>query len=271
MFKLGEVAIPCDDDYAFIKNLCLSDIDWKVEYSKNNIKVWTKKNDLSSFNMIRVQVEIDDIPSTQIYDFLQDSEYRFQWDDRMVEGFEICYITPFSDIGYYSGKSPKPFKNRDFVTQRCWLDYGENKDKVIFNHSVNHAKYPPKKGFVRGISFLTANYIRANSTKSSTFFYVTQADPGGSLPTWVVNMSTKQVIPKMIKNMYKSCLKYPKWKASHNPTYKPWANPELIKVPKIDWTDIKTLDLSNGSAEDESQISEKDMEKNDPEDENNNY
>ena len=92
MFKLGEVAIPCDDDYAFIKNLCLSDIDWKVEYSKNNIKVWTKKNDLSSFNMIRVQVEIDDIPSTQIYDFLQDSEYRFQWDDRMVEGFYLTFL-----------------------------------------------------------------------------------------------------------------------------------------------------------------------------------
>ena len=39
-------------------------------------------------------------------------------------------------------------------------------------------KYPPKKGYVRGVSFLTANYIRANSPKSSTFFYVTQADPG---------------------------------------------------------------------------------------------
>lgn len=56
-----------------------------------------------------------------------------------MKGFEVCYITPFSDIGYYSVKSPKPFKNRDFVTQRCWLDYGDGMDKIVFNHSVNHA------------------------------------------------------------------------------------------------------------------------------------
>ena len=64
---------------------------------------------------------------------------RSQWDDRMIEGYEICYLSPCSDIGYYSLKSPKPLKNRDFVTQRCWLDYGDGKDKIVFNHSVNHA------------------------------------------------------------------------------------------------------------------------------------
>jgi len=138
MFKLGEVKIPCDEDYAFIKNTCLNETDWKLEYGKSNVKVWIKKNDLSSFHMIRVQADFDDVSAKQVYDFLQDSEYRSQWDDRMIEGFEVCYITPFSDIGYYSAKSPKPFKNRDFVTQRCWLDYGDEFDKVVFNHSVNH-------------------------------------------------------------------------------------------------------------------------------------
>jgi hypothetical protein len=72
----------------------------------------------------------------------------------MVEGHEICSVSPSSDIGYYLGcfffinsfvsieiylvKSPTPFKNRDFVTQRCWLDLGRNQEKYIINHSVNH-------------------------------------------------------------------------------------------------------------------------------------
>ena len=56
----------------------------------------------------------------------------------MLEGYEICSVAPNSDIGYYAIKSPTPFKNRDFVTQRCWLDFGRNKEKYVINHSVNH-------------------------------------------------------------------------------------------------------------------------------------
>ncbi len=56
----------------------------------------------------------------------------------MLEGYEICSVSSNSCIGYYLVKSPKPFRNRDFVTQRCWLDFGHNQEKYIINHSVNH-------------------------------------------------------------------------------------------------------------------------------------
>jgi hypothetical protein len=37
---------------------------------------------------------------------------------------------------FFAVKSPPPLRNRDFVTQRSWLDMG--KEKWIINHSVNH-------------------------------------------------------------------------------------------------------------------------------------
>jgi len=209
--------------------------------------------------MIRIKADFDDVSAECLYNVLHDGEYRSQWDERMIEGFEIGWLSPNSDIGYYSIKSPKPLKNREFVTQRCWLDLGANRDKIIFNHSINHVKHPPKKGFVRGISYLTAYYIRPVSASACTVFYITQSDPGGSLPTWIVNMTSKVIAPKVIKKMHKHSLKYDKWKAKNRPNYMPWIHPDQITAPRVD---LKDIDLSGLKADfvDESQI---EMENND--------
>lgn len=63
-------------------------------------------------------------------------------------------------------------------------------------------------------------------------------------------------------------MKYDKWKAKHNPDYRPWVNPEQIKVPRIDWNDIVAMDLAllNANLVDESNINENDIDKNDLED-----
>ena len=58
---------------------------------------------------------------------------------RIKLGYPICYIDMFCDIAYYAIKAHPMLAKRDFVIQRCWKDYGEGKDKVVYNHSVNHS------------------------------------------------------------------------------------------------------------------------------------
>jgi len=138
---------------------------------------------------------------------------------------------------------------------------------------------------------LTAVYIKASSAKSCSLIYITQSDPGGSLPTWIVNKATKAITPKVtqprfmknmhrmndytkfdmsfifkfVKKIHKACLGYEKWKGKQaKPYLEPWKNPEDVLIPKLDKSDIISLDL-NGlrSVEDESQINEKDLEMDD--------
>ena len=45
----------------------------------------------------------------------------------------------FCDIAYYSIRPHPMLAKRDFVIQRCWKDFGKGKDKVVYNHSVNHS------------------------------------------------------------------------------------------------------------------------------------
>jgi hypothetical protein len=141
MLKLGEVKLPCDEDFDYVKGLCLDDEGWAIQYNKPGLRVWLKKgtSEQLGFHMVKARAEYNDVSADLLYKVFQDNDYRGEFDEKMIESFEICYISPCSDIGYYSLKSPRPFKNRDFVTQRCWLDLGLNQEKIIYNHSVDHA------------------------------------------------------------------------------------------------------------------------------------
>lgn len=153
MSKVGEVKVPSDTDFETFKRICESDEGWAIEHKTSTFKVWTKANNLCQFKMIRAQMEYDNVSADLLYDVIQDGEYRAVWDDKMSDFYEICYVAPNSYIEYYGLKFPRPLKNRDFVTQRCWLDLGEGKEKIVFNHSVNHAVFITNSYFITIISY----------------------------------------------------------------------------------------------------------------------
>ncbi|CAF0723494.1 unnamed protein product [Didymodactylos carnosus] len=152
-----------------------------------------------------VRSEFNGISAEILYDVIHDAQYRTQWDTAMLDGYELCSVSPNSDIGYYSY-------------------FGLNKEKYIINHSVNHVREPPKKGFVRGISYIT-----------------------GMLPAWAVNKASKILVPKLMKRLLKASLKYEKWKSKNNSNYRPWINPEQITVPRYSPADVIEFDKSVAS------------------------
>uniref|UniRef100_A0A8C3FMZ7 START domain-containing protein 10 n=1 Tax=Chrysemys picta bellii TaxID=8478 RepID=A0A8C3FMZ7_CHRPI len=210
---------------------------------------------------LQLRIACKDVPAATLYDVLHDTHYRKKWDSNVIETYDIGRLTANADVGYYAWKCPSPLKNRDFVTLRSWLPLGN--DYMIINYSVKHPKYPPRKDFVRAVSLQTGYLVKANGPHGCTLYYLTQVDPRGSLPKWVVNKMSQFVAPKAMKKIYKAGLKYLEWKQKHEPGFKPWVYPEQNTLPSISLAELslqhadslENIDES-GLAEDRTHISD---------------
>ncbi|XP_017781765.1 PREDICTED: PCTP-like protein isoform X2 [Nicrophorus vespilloides] len=230
--NIGQVKIAEDSDFGLLKQLVDDNSNWKLEYNNKDgaTKVWTKMTVNSNFKMVKVHTVFPNVSPNTMFDVLHDPEYRKEWDEHMISSIEIGYLNPNNDIGYYALSCPSPVKNRDFVLQRSWLDFGT--EKLIFNHSVDHKSYPPKKGYIRGDSLLTGFVIRPLE-RGCFLGYITQTDPKGKLPSWLINKLTQKFAPKVVKKLEKAAEGYEIWKRSQcNPQYKPWIYPEQTLLSK---------------------------------------
>lgn len=233
--ELGVVRIADDSDFDMLKQLVDDNTTWKLEYDKDETKVWSKLTPKCNLKMIKVLSVFPNTRADVLFDVLHDPEYRKEWDEHMQASIEIGYLNPNNDVGYYAISCPPPVKNRDFVLQRSWLDAGD--EKMILNHSVNHKDYAPRKGYIRAVSHLTGFVLR--QTFAGCFMnYISQTDPRGKLPPWLVNKITQKFAPRVVKQLKKAADGYESWKyAQPNPSLKPWINPEQITSGRINLAD----------------------------------
>lgn len=52
--KVGEIFFPEDEDFRRFKQECITDQGWTICYDKGSCRVSSKKNSLSSFDVMRV-------------------------------------------------------------------------------------------------------------------------------------------------------------------------------------------------------------------------
>ncbi|XP_052470378.1 START domain-containing protein 10 [Carassius gibelio] len=248
------VQIPDDTDFLSFRDQCESQDGWVARYNKGVVTVWCRDEECKTVQKLKMRIVCKDVTAETLYDVLHDTSYRKKWDTNMIDTFDIGRLTVNADVGYYSWKCPSPLKNRDFVTMRSWLPLGN--DYLIINYSVKHPGYPPKKDYVRAVSLLTGYLIQSNGANCCTLYYLTQVDPRGSLPKWVVNRASQFVAPKAMKKIYKACLKYPEWKRKHEPNLKPWRYPEQNTLPSISVADLTVQRADSLENIDESSASE---------------
>jgi len=203
--------------------------DWREQHASKDgkVHVYDRVVEGTPVNSIKVVAKLD-VDALQLYDTLHDADYRKVWDDNMVEGVNIEIIDQNNDVGYYAAKSPvMGVSARDFCNERSWR-IREDQEYMIINHSVIHPKCPEKKGYVRANSIKSGFIARRDpSGTGCTMTYITQSDPKGAIPSFVMNTITKTFAPKIVTKMEKAAHDYPAWRAKHGVTTNPWRDGSL--------------------------------------------
>jgi START domain len=163
---------------------------WVVKKEKDGIRVSTRTSDSSKFNDIKVEL---DLPGNiyQLDAILMDIEKYPQW-AYATKSSTLIQKSGVNGLIYYSEiAAPWPASNRDFY---AIFEVSLDSPARTLNISSTGLKdfRPPKENLVRVPRSKSGWTVTTLSDRMIHVCYILQADPGGSLPAWIMNIfSTK--------------------------------------------------------------------------------
>jgi hypothetical protein len=166
---------------------------WVELYEDDGIKVWRQAvqgSDLVAFRGVGVVAA----PILQVAAVLRDADREEEWMDSCEEAFVVKQLPNVVDARLYHRSASPVFviSDRDFVLEtRTSIDAAAKMVLVEFS-TVDDPEVPPRDGAVRMPSLVGHWKLWQRDAQSTLVEYQVHGDPGGSLPTWLVNLVQKK-------------------------------------------------------------------------------
>jgi START domain len=188
---------------------------WQLSKTENNVQVYTQPYSDSKFEAFKA-ISILNQSIESIFAVLSDPPSCPLWVDNCVKsnaykknGIES---TDLSDrYGYSLNKLPWPFKNRDLIvhiltSNRMLASSNDGIDKQEITISMS-SDGPPKDDSNKIVHITDSQtvYILRSITKNQTeLVWMQHTEPGGKLPSWLVNTMIVNLPVKSIRALEKT-------------------------------------------------------------------
>ena len=160
--------------------------NWKLSTATDGMKVYTSIVANSKIKAVKVECDLN-TNLTQLVTVLLDVKTCPEWVYSAVSCALVKQVSP-SELYYYSEVNlPWPAQNRDFVAHLTVTQNPETKVVTVDGPAVP-GFVPEKKGIVR-IEHSTGKWVISPlDDKHTHVVYTLQVDPGGAIPSWLVNL-----------------------------------------------------------------------------------
>ncbi|XP_061568189.1 phosphatidylcholine transfer protein [Cololabis saira] len=141
-------------------------------------------------------------------DVYMDLKYRKHWDTYVKELYEQDFSGQAAI--YWEVKYPFPLSNRDYVyvRERRDLDVDGRKIRVILARSSQETPCAEKSGVLRVKDYKQSVAMETDGSSGTKVFMNYFDNPGGMIPTWLVNWAAKSGVPGFLTDMQKACSNY---------------------------------------------------------------
>jgi len=172
--------------FLFFSILSYSQYNWKLITEKDGIRVYESPVSNSNFKSIKVQCTFEG-SYEKLMAILNNVERHKDWVYNNKTSYLVKRISPHEFYYYAETYIPWPMSNRDAIMHLKMQRDADNRFlKVVATAVPNYL--PEKDGKVRVRKSLITWYVTMASAKTINITYIFEADPGGSLPAWLVNM-----------------------------------------------------------------------------------
>lgn len=175
--------------------------DWKLHAEQDNIKIYTKKHNGSNFQAFKAVATLNS-PITSIMAVMANPNSCVEWVHGCVEswGFDEEHFR--KRYAYSVNDLPWPVQDRDYV-----LEINTSNDKTTGEFSMSmyavSDKRPVESKYVR-VTVAETHYIfRPVGEDKTEMTWLQHTEPGGAIPSWLVNALIVDIPIKSMKTLEK--------------------------------------------------------------------
>ncbi|XP_001368863.1 phosphatidylcholine transfer protein isoform X1 [Monodelphis domestica] len=183
---------------------------WESLVESESCNIYQMLDEQSGFYNYKAFGDFKDCSPSLYAEVYMDLEYRKQWDAYVKELYEkeICGKM----VIYWEVKYPFPVSNRDYVYIRDGRDINLNGRmvRVILAKSFSTPEIPEKCGVIRVSDYRQSLVIESNGKEGCKVSMFYHDNPGGTIPSWLVNWIAKNGVPNFLQDIQKACKNYPK-------------------------------------------------------------
>lgn len=162
------------------------DNNWEFVVEKPSIKVYTRTTNTSDIKELRILADFDGQIDTLLLILNEATNYP-SWVYKCAKSEPISpgegYNTAYSAISDF----PFPMSDRELVAKsNQWKD----EEGRLIQQTVSAAEdIPIKPGIVRIKDYSAKWIMEQTDTNTIHVEYISTVDPGGNIPTWIINLA----------------------------------------------------------------------------------